>query len=283
MYRVFMQGQWKQISRYYVPTRTPTQVASHAQKHFLRQAGSTKRRSKFAAVEHDYMVNLSSQDGSGSGSRSRSRSDDSRHIDAGILNKRVPGDREEDGSLVGGKGRRGGAMDGVVSYGGGKRQKGGGFANSDFLLMHGRALPSNGMEYSGVMRPTISIPPVNANGMALGIPLPELPELESYDTGTNSKIPMLKVLPGRIRAMTAMIRPSSPSPSQTKLTKNELDDVAALDIVSPHHRKRPRKARRRTDDEYQHQYERGDMHSSALDALAGIAVALAAAHENDIN
>lgn len=47
-----MQGQWKQISRVYVPTRTPTQVASHAQKHFLRCGGQTKgRRSRFTSVE----------------------------------------------------------------------------------------------------------------------------------------------------------------------------------------------------------------------------------------
>ena len=46
-----VQGQWKQISRYYVPSRTPTQVASHAQKHFLRQSGAQKRRSRFSAVE----------------------------------------------------------------------------------------------------------------------------------------------------------------------------------------------------------------------------------------
>lgn len=45
------QGQWKLISRYYVPSRTPTQVASHAQKHFLRQSGAQKRRSRFSAVE----------------------------------------------------------------------------------------------------------------------------------------------------------------------------------------------------------------------------------------
>ncbi len=31
-----LQGSWKQISKYYTPSRTPTQVASHAQKHFLR-------------------------------------------------------------------------------------------------------------------------------------------------------------------------------------------------------------------------------------------------------
>jgi hypothetical protein len=48
---VYGRGQWKQISRYYVPSRTPTQVASHAQKHFLRQSGAQKRRSRFSAVE----------------------------------------------------------------------------------------------------------------------------------------------------------------------------------------------------------------------------------------
>lgn len=47
----WLQGQWKSISRYYVPSRTPTQVASHAQKHFLRQSGAQKRRSRFSAVE----------------------------------------------------------------------------------------------------------------------------------------------------------------------------------------------------------------------------------------
>ncbi|KAL6780387.1 hypothetical protein ACKKBF_B13350 [Auxenochlorella protothecoides x Auxenochlorella symbiontica] len=44
-------GQWKHISLLYVPSRTPTQVASHAQKHFLRATGATKRRSRFTAVE----------------------------------------------------------------------------------------------------------------------------------------------------------------------------------------------------------------------------------------
>ncbi|KAL0423512.1 UNVERIFIED_CONTAM: Transcription factor DIVARICATA [Sesamum radiatum] len=34
-------GDWRSISRYYVITKTPTQVASHAQKYFRRQTSST--------------------------------------------------------------------------------------------------------------------------------------------------------------------------------------------------------------------------------------------------
>ncbi|CAO2817073.1 unnamed protein product [Amaranthus hypochondriacus] len=39
-------GDWRNISRYFVITKTPTQVASHAQKYFLRQnsGGKDKRR-----------------------------------------------------------------------------------------------------------------------------------------------------------------------------------------------------------------------------------------------
>lgn len=37
-------GDWRGISRHYVSTRTPTQVASHAQKHFIRQSSLTKRK-----------------------------------------------------------------------------------------------------------------------------------------------------------------------------------------------------------------------------------------------
>ena len=37
--------------RFYVPTRTSTQIASHAQKYLQRMTGPTKRKSKFTEIE----------------------------------------------------------------------------------------------------------------------------------------------------------------------------------------------------------------------------------------
>ena len=37
-------GDWRGISRNFVISRTPTQVASHAQKYFIRQTNSTRRK-----------------------------------------------------------------------------------------------------------------------------------------------------------------------------------------------------------------------------------------------
>uniref|UniRef100_A0A7N0V768 Uncharacterized protein n=1 Tax=Kalanchoe fedtschenkoi TaxID=63787 RepID=A0A7N0V768_KALFE len=37
-------GDWRGISKHFVPSRTPTQVASHAQKYFLRQHNLSKKR-----------------------------------------------------------------------------------------------------------------------------------------------------------------------------------------------------------------------------------------------
>jgi SHAQKYF class myb-like DNA-binding protein len=37
-------GDWRGIARNYVVSRTPTQVASHAQKYFLRQSNVSRRK-----------------------------------------------------------------------------------------------------------------------------------------------------------------------------------------------------------------------------------------------
>lgn len=42
----FGKGDWRSISRNVVVTRTPTQVASHAQKYFLRQSAVKKERKR---------------------------------------------------------------------------------------------------------------------------------------------------------------------------------------------------------------------------------------------
>lgn len=63
-YRLFLlglkkhgKGDWRNISRNFVITRTPTQVASHAQKYFIRQlsGGKDKRR---ASIHDITTVNL---------------------------------------------------------------------------------------------------------------------------------------------------------------------------------------------------------------------------------
>ena len=56
--RKFGKGSWRAIARCYVPSRTPTQVASHAQKHYLRVQGATKRKSRFTEVEQACAANM---------------------------------------------------------------------------------------------------------------------------------------------------------------------------------------------------------------------------------
>lgn len=56
-------GDWRGIARNYVMSRTPTQVASHAQKYFIRQSNATrrKRRSSLFDMVADDMVSLASK------------------------------------------------------------------------------------------------------------------------------------------------------------------------------------------------------------------------------
>lgn len=55
-------GDWRGISRNYVKTRTPTQVASHAQKYFLRRTNLNRRRrrSSLFDITTDTVISCSS-------------------------------------------------------------------------------------------------------------------------------------------------------------------------------------------------------------------------------
>lgn len=55
-------GDWRGISRNFVQTRTPTQVASHAQKYFIRQSNMNKRKrrsSLFDIVSESVLIHFS--------------------------------------------------------------------------------------------------------------------------------------------------------------------------------------------------------------------------------
>ena len=258
----FGKGQWKQISKYYVPSRTPTQVASHAQKHFLRVTGNAKRKSKFAAV--DAVAEI--------------------HFGAAVTRDGVSGGATGSMGVVGvadiSVAAAAAAAAEIAAAGSAAAPRG---VSKASRSTKGRQASDNRghvtSEDTGSTRPAIangpslfttnghllsskSVPPVQANGVALGIPLQEIPDLKAFG---GKDLPMLKVIKGRIRATSSLFRPSSPAPSQRKLP----EDVETYE--SGYGIPKGKRARR-----YSNLNEGG--FDSALAALASIAVDLADGH-----
>lgn len=220
--QAFGKGQWKQISKYYVPSRTPTQVASHAQKHFLRVTGSTKRKSKFAAVdaaaevEFGAAVTRDGMPGGVQGGQVDGHSDEVRpkgnvhgataQVAGGTKPPRPS--RQPIQQTTSHQTKRRYTVSEAGEHNGGTSEETGSFST--------RQAFANGFSlYHGGIK---TVPPVQSNGLAVGIPLQEIPDLKAFG-GKN--LPMLKVIKGRIKATSNLFRPPSPSPSQKKTMEDE--------------------------------------------------------------
>ena len=259
-----MQGQWKQISRYYVPSRTPTQVASHAQKHFLRVNGATKRRSRFSTLEEN-VQQLS-----------------------GVTS---PQNRS------GGRSSGGGANS--ATTGSCAKLQGTPAATPPPSFPLAR-------EYSLEASKEASVLPPNADGLAIGVPWTYHTPMISTPNG---KLPLLRVHPGRIdvtKMSTSngenskltypkLRSPVDPSPKRKmealKMGDDSKGHLAVLHEISQRLKAESMRTKRRRQHEHQLQHhsprssefadsecgEHGDTSAalSALDALAGVAAALA--------
>jgi hypothetical protein len=166
-----LQGQWKQISRYYVPSRTPTQVASHAQKHFLRVTGTSKRRSRFSIVE-DLPTDVSPAI-TAAASHGRTSQIAQEPVQPPRLAAPAPAAPAAGVST---------ASEGAVSSATGASARVGAHVGPTFTQFGG------GISFS-------LPPPADASGVALGFPVPQPPQLITSPTG---KLPMLPVRPGRL-------------------------------------------------------------------------------------
>lgn len=166
-----LQGQWKQISRYYVPSRTPTQVASHAQKHFLRISGVTKRRSRFTAVEESILA------------ASIHPPSDNHQAAATTTAATAPYNSASTASGSNHNSRRTPGMQHHVPA-----------ATATLFRSILSPHPTAAAAFAVTPYPP---PPPDENGVALGIPI--APQLHLAPTPTG-KLPMLPVQPGRISA-----------------------------------------------------------------------------------
>lgn len=70
-------GDWRGISRHYVQTRTPTQVASHAQKYFIRQNNLNKRKRRSSLF--DIVTEGTGAEASASQGNGESETDEAAH------------------------------------------------------------------------------------------------------------------------------------------------------------------------------------------------------------
>ena len=96
----FGKGDWRSISRQCVLTRTPAQVASHAQKYFIRQEGGGKEKPGKRVSIHD----ISSLEQSMPDRNQRKRRKQDREAAAAAAAASAPADAAGDGSGRGGTG-----------------------------------------------------------------------------------------------------------------------------------------------------------------------------------